>query len=75
LDFGDYDIIFAYLSPAAMSSLYLKAIHEMRNATVLIAQEFPIPGVTATSIISAPVTECPTYVYVITQQVKESCAD
>ncbi len=45
LDFADYDVIFAYLSPAAMPALWDKACHEMRPGTLLLSYEFPIPGV------------------------------
>lgn len=42
LDFGDYDVVFAYLSPAAMSALWQKAIREMRPATMLLSYEFGV---------------------------------
>lgn len=45
LDFSKYDVIFAYLSPAAMSLLWNKASKEMRSGTVLISLEFDIPDV------------------------------
>ena len=44
LNFADYDVIFAYLSPAAMSSLWEKAAIEMRQGTLLLSYEFSIPG-------------------------------
>ena len=72
LNFGDFDVIFAYLSPAAMVSLYLKAIQEMRPDTILISQEFEIPDVKATHVITAPENERPTYVYVMTEQMISS---
>jgi hypothetical protein len=43
LDFAQYDVVFAYLSPAAMSALWRKASREMRPATMLISYEFSIP--------------------------------
>jgi hypothetical protein len=43
LNFAEYDIVFAYLSPAAMATLWLKAKTEMRPATMLISYEFGIP--------------------------------
>lgn len=46
LDFANYDVIFAYLSPAAMLALWQKAHQEMRSGTLLISLEFEIPGVT-----------------------------
>ncbi|MGB7815593.1 MAG: class I SAM-dependent methyltransferase [Methylotenera sp.] len=46
LDFANYDIIFAYLSPAAMLALWEKARQEMKSGSLLISLEFEIPGVT-----------------------------
>jgi len=45
LDFANYDVIFAYLSPAAMRMLWDKASLEMRPGSLLISLEFDIPGV------------------------------
>ncbi|WP_151636344.1 class I SAM-dependent methyltransferase [Noviherbaspirillum aerium] len=45
LDFGDYDVIFAYLSPAAMPALASKAMAEMKPGSLLLSHEFAIPGV------------------------------
>ncbi len=42
IDFSQFDVVFAYLSPAAMDSLWGKAISEMRNGTLLLSYEFPI---------------------------------
>ena len=42
LDFADYDMVFAYLSPAAMSALWRKASAEMRPGSVLLSYEFLI---------------------------------
>jgi SAM-dependent methyltransferase len=42
LDFRHYDVVFAYLSPAAMSALYRKAQAEMRPGSMLISYEFTI---------------------------------
>jgi hypothetical protein len=44
LDFGRYDVVFAYLSPAAMPALWRKAEAEMRPGSVLFSYEFAIPG-------------------------------
>ncbi|TFW29338.1 class I SAM-dependent methyltransferase [Massilia horti] len=44
LDFGQYDAIFAYLSPAAMEALWRKAAREMRPGSMLVSYEFPVPG-------------------------------
>ncbi len=53
LDFGQYDIVFAYLSPAAMPALWKKARHEMRTGSLLISYEFDIPGTTPHYIVGA----------------------
>ena len=45
LDFADYDVVFAYLSPVAMPSLWAKACAEMRPGTLLLSYEFAIAGV------------------------------
>jgi SAM-dependent methyltransferase len=45
LDFASYDVVFAYLSPAAMLALWEKARQEMRPGSLLISHEFEIPGV------------------------------
>lgn len=43
LDFGSYDAVFAYLSPAAMTALWHKARREMRPGSMLMSYEFAIP--------------------------------
>lgn len=43
LDFGAYDVVFAYLSPAAMAPLWAKAAAEMRPGALLLSYEFMIP--------------------------------
>ncbi|HEV2609309.1 MAG TPA: class I SAM-dependent methyltransferase [Noviherbaspirillum sp.] len=43
LDLSAYDVVFAYLSPAAMPDLWRKAQAEMRAGTLLLSYEFPIP--------------------------------
>ncbi|WP_136416109.1 class I SAM-dependent methyltransferase [Herbaspirillum sp. ST 5-3] len=45
LDLADFDVVFAYLSPAAMPSLWRKANAEMRPGSLLLSCEFDIPGV------------------------------
>jgi hypothetical protein len=42
LNFGNYDVVFAYLSPAAMGGLWRKAEREMRPGSVLLSYEFAI---------------------------------
>lgn len=42
LDFGQYDVVFAYLSPAAMAALWRKAEREMLPGSMLLSYEFKI---------------------------------
>jgi SAM-dependent methyltransferase len=42
LNFGNFDVVFAYLSPAAMGGLWAKAEAEMNTGSVLISYEFAI---------------------------------
>lgn len=53
LNFADYDIIFAYLSPAAMLALWQKSSKEMKSGSLLISLEFEIPGVKPSMQIAA----------------------
>ncbi len=52
LDFANYDVIFAYLSPAAMLALWEKSRQEMLPGSLLISLEFEIPGVTPSLCIA-----------------------
>lgn len=47
INFSEFDVVFAYLSPAAMSALWIKAKKEMRPGSILISYEFPIIEVDA----------------------------
>ncbi|WP_020166521.1 MULTISPECIES: class I SAM-dependent methyltransferase [Methylotenera] len=42
LSFADYDVIYAYLSPAVMSAVWQKAAKEMTSGSFLISNEFEI---------------------------------
>jgi hypothetical protein len=44
LDFGKYDVIYVYLSPAAMPGLWEKASREMRPGSLLLSNSFSVPG-------------------------------
>jgi predicted O-methyltransferase YrrM len=61
LDFADYDVVFAYLSPAAMPALWSKARAEMRPGTLLLSYEFPIPGVQSHVTSSFDARGCAVY--------------
>jgi len=43
-DLSDYDVVFAFLSPAPMPELAEKVRREMRVGTLLISSSFPVPG-------------------------------
>jgi hypothetical protein len=63
LDFSEYDIVFAYLSPAAMQALWEKAVQEMSAGSLLISYEFDIPGKTPCTIIRKDKTSPAIYVW------------
>ncbi|MEI6836745.1 MAG: class I SAM-dependent methyltransferase [Alcaligenaceae bacterium] len=65
LNFGHYDVIFTYLSPAPMENLYAKAVQEMRPNTLFISHEFPVPNVKPGFTLDVPVDDPATYVYVM----------
>ena len=67
VDFANYDLIFAYLSPAAMPNLWEKALREMKGESLLLSHEFPIPSIDESQkmIFSSDQREC--YVYEIGQ--------
>jgi hypothetical protein len=44
LDFGNYDVVFAYLSPAAMGGLWRKAAAEMRPGQCFSVTNLPSPS-------------------------------
>lgn len=45
VDLGEYDVVYAYLSPAPMARLWEKARTEMRPGSLFISNSFPVPGV------------------------------
>lgn len=47
LDLAHYDVVYAFLSPAAMPALWEKARAEMRPDSLLISNTFAVPGVDA----------------------------
>lgn len=46
-----YDVVYAFLSPAAMPALWEKAKREMQSGALLVSNSFEIPGVEADSVI------------------------
>lgn len=59
LDLGQFDVVFAYLSPAAMPALWDKCRDEMQPGSFLFSYEFTIPGLTP-QIIVLPDPQGPT---------------
>ncbi len=65
LNFANFDLVFAYLSPAAMSALWQKASSEMQPGSKLVSYEFPVPGVKPSQTLKAPKGKANTYIYMI----------
>lgn len=51
LDLGDYDMVFAFLSPVPMQDLWTKARAEMRPGTLFVSNSFEIPGQTPDRVV------------------------
>lgn len=47
IDLGPYDVVYAYLSPAAMPGLWDQARRQMRPGSLLVSNSFVVPGVPA----------------------------
>jgi hypothetical protein len=65
LDFSQYDAVFAYLSPAAMSALWDKAQAEMRPGSLLLSNEFVIEHHAADLVIQTEQMRTPLYAWYI----------
>lgn len=65
LQFANYDVIFAYLSPVAMQNLWEKASQEMLPGSLLISLEFEIPGIPPTMRIAGNENSPAIYVWKI----------
>lgn len=63
LDFAEFDVVFAYLSPAAMPELWMKVRAEMRSDTLFMSYEFKVPGVEADLIIKSNVNDPVLYIW------------
>ncbi|MDD5364898.1 MAG: class I SAM-dependent methyltransferase [Gallionellaceae bacterium] len=44
-DLSDYDVVYAYLSPAPMAELWRKVEREMRPGSLFISNTFAVPGI------------------------------
>ncbi len=51
LDFGQQDVVFAYLSPAVMQAVWQKVCQEMQPGSLFISSEFPVPDKAADHIV------------------------
>ena len=52
LDLAQYDVVYAFLSPAPMSALWEKVRREMRPGTLFVSNSFPVPGVGPDRVIA-----------------------
>jgi len=43
-DLGDYDVVYAFLSPAPMARLFDKVVREMKPGSLFISNSFAVPG-------------------------------
>lgn len=48
---GDYDVVYAFLSPAPMPRLWEKVLAEMKPGSLFISNSFPVPGATPDRVI------------------------
>ncbi len=64
LDFGEYDIVFAYLSPAVMPALFDKAKKEMKIGSLLASYEFAVPAFKPDKTIHTTEGGPPLYIWV-----------
>lgn len=50
-DLGDFDVVYAFLSPAPMAALWEKACAEMKPGSRFISNSFPVPEATASRVV------------------------
>lgn len=50
-DLAGYDVVYAFLSPAPMSALWVKAAQEMAPDSIFISNSFPVEGVDACEVV------------------------
>lgn len=48
---GDYDVVYAFLSPAPMAKLWDKVKAEMQPGSLFVSNSFPVPGVAPDRVI------------------------
>lgn len=54
LDLGDYDVVFAFLSPAAMPGLWQQAASQMRSGSLFLSLAFAVEGRKPDLVLQAP---------------------
>lgn len=60
----EYDVVYAFLSPAPMAQLWEKVCAEMPPGSLFISNSFPVPGVAPTRVVEVPCTPArPLYCY------------
>ncbi|RJX30835.1 MAG: class I SAM-dependent methyltransferase [Oxalobacter sp.] len=67
VDLAQFDIVFTFLSPAAMPSLWIKALSDMRQDSLLLSYEFIIPGAKPDIVIYPALGGAPLYGWRIPQ--------
>ncbi|MCB1958226.1 MAG: class I SAM-dependent methyltransferase [Rhodocyclaceae bacterium] len=50
-DWGDFDVIYAFLSPVPMARVWAKACREMKPGALVVSNAFPIPEVAPGEVI------------------------
>ena len=64
VNLADYDVVYAFLSPAPMPELWQKIEAEMRPGSLFISNSFPVPGVSPARVIEVDcVPARPLYCY------------
>lgn len=51
LDLGDFDVVYAFLSPTPMPRLYDKAAKEMKPGSILVSNTFAVPDVDPDAVV------------------------
>lgn len=54
MPWGDYDLVYAFLSPVPMNAVWDKARAELRPGALLVSNSFPVEGVDPEQVIEVP---------------------
>lgn len=63
VDFGRFDFVYAFLSPAPMHGVWDKARREMRPGSVFVSNSFTVPGVAPARVLDLDGTGRSLYVW------------